>query len=73
MMSTLGQTIAMEHMYLIASMEVTTPQLVWTALHEHFEQPSLSNKMTLKAQLFTFQMKPGNLIQAHLKELNQLV
>ncbi len=45
-LSILGQTIATEHMYLIASREVTTPQLAWTALHEHFERPSLSNKMT---------------------------
>ncbi len=73
MMSILGQTIATQHMYLIASVEVTTPQMAWTALHEHFEHPSLSNKMTLKAQLFWFQMKPGNSIEAHLKELNELV
>ncbi len=63
----------MEHMYLIASREVTKLQLAWTALREHFECPSLSDKMTLKAQLFRFQMKPGNSIQVHLKELNELV
>ncbi len=44
-LSILGQTIAMEHMYLITSREVTMPQLAWTALREHFERPSLSNNM----------------------------
>ncbi len=72
-MSILGQTISTQFMYLIFSLEVTNPREAWLMLCGQFECASLSNKLVQKSQLFCFQMQPGNSMQVHLRELNELV
>ncbi len=72
-LSILGQMVSTSFMYLITASDVMNLRQAWTALHGHFERPSLSNKMALKSQLFGFQMKPGNSIKSHLQELTSLI
>ncbi len=72
-LSILCQTISTQYLYLITSQNVTDPKQAWNALIGQFERPSLSNKMSLKSQLFGLQMKPGCSMENHLKELTGLV
>ncbi len=72
-LSTLGQAISTQYLYLVTAQSVVSPKDAWDALLEHFEHPSLSNKLALTCQLFGFQMKSGSTMQAHLKELSDLV
>ncbi len=69
-MSILGQTISTRFTYLIFCLEVTTLREAWLTM---CGQSLLSSKLALKLQLFHFQMQPGNSMQAHLRELNELV
>ncbi|MCP4543927.1 MAG: hypothetical protein GY832_42980 [Chloroflexi bacterium] len=72
-LSTLGQAISTQYLYLVTAQSVVTPKDAWDALLEHFECPSLSNKLALTCQLFGFQMWTGCTMQAHLKVLSDLV
>ncbi len=72
-LSILGQTISNEHLHLIAAQNVTTPQQAWDALVGQFERPSLSNKMSLKSQLFGLKMKPDQSVDDLLRGLSNLV
>ncbi len=68
----LGQAISTQYLYLVTTQSITTPKDAWDALLEHFEHPSLSNKLGLTSQLLGFRMRSGNMMQVHLKELSDL-
>ena len=57
-------------LYLVTSCE--NPQEAWKALANHFEQKTLANKLFLKKRYFGMEMKGGNAVEAHLKEMKEL-
>ncbi len=73
MMWILCQTVSMQYLYLVTSQTVTTPKEAWDALVGQFERPSLSNKLSLKSQLFGLFKHPNHSLEEHLKVLTDLV
>ena len=71
--SVLLQTISTQFLHLVVGHNIDTPKKAWDALVAHFERPSLSNKLTLKSQLFGLKMQPGSSVESHLKFLSDLV
>ncbi len=65
--------MANEYMYLIAAQNITTPKQAWDVLIGQFERPSLSNKLSLKSQLFGLKMRPGQSMDDILRGLSALV
>ncbi len=72
-MSVLCQTVSTQYLYLVTSQTVTSPKEAWDALVGQFERPSLSNKLSLKSQLFGLFKRPDHSLEEHLKFLTELV
>ncbi len=72
-LSVLSQTVSNEYLHLIAAQSVMTLQQAWDVLIGQFERPSLSNKMSLKSQLFGLRMKPNQSMDDLLRGLSDLV
>ncbi len=73
MMSILCQTVSMQYLYLVTSQTIMTPKEAWDALIGQFELPSLSNKLSLKSQLFGLFKRPDHSLEEHLKVLTELI
>ena len=68
--SVIAMSVATSLLYLITSCE--QPKEAWDALKRHFERETLANKLFLKKQYFRKEMREGNSIDMHLKEMKEL-
>ena len=66
-----GMSVATFQLYLITSCE--QPKEAWDAVKKHFERETLANKLFLKKQYFRKEMREGNSIDVHLKEMKELI
>ena len=57
-------------LYLVTS--CTTPKEVWDTLCAHFDRDTLANKLYLKKAYFRCEMKEGNSLTEHLKNMKSL-
>jgi hypothetical protein len=57
-------------LYLITSTQ--TPRVAWTTLKGHFERDALANKLSLKKKYFRCEMKEGDRLTEHLKQMKVL-
>ena len=67
---TIVLSISPSELYLITSFE--NPQPAWQALCNHYEWGTLANKLLLKKQYFRMEMKEGDSINAHIKNMKEL-
>ena len=68
--SVIAMSVSTSQLYLITSFE--EPKEAWNALKKHFERETLANKLFLKKQYFQKEMREGNSIDMHLKEMKEL-
>lgn len=62
--------VSTHQLYLITSCQ--TPKEAWTTLKGHFERDTLANKLFLKKKYFRCEMKEGNRLTEHLKQMKEL-
>ena len=62
--------VSTPQLYLITSCQ--TPKEAWTTLKGHFERDTLANKLFLKKKYFRCEMKEGNSLTEHLKQMKEL-
>lgn len=68
--SMLVLNVSTPQLYLITSCQ--TPKEVWTTLKGHFERDTLANKLFLKKNYFRCEMKEGDGLTEHLKQMKKL-
>ena len=68
--STIALSISSSQLYLITSFE--EPRPAWRALCDHYERGTLANKLLLKKQYFRMEMREGDSMDKHLKEMKEL-
>ena len=68
--SVIAMSVSTSQLYLITSCE--EPKEAWNALKKHFERETLANKLFLKKQYFRKEMREGNSLDMHLKEMKDL-
>ena len=68
--SMLVLNVSTPQLYLITSCQ--TPKEAWTTLKAHFERDTLANKLFLKKRYFRCEMKEGEALTDHLKQMKEL-
>ena len=68
--SMLVLNVSTPQLYLITSCQ--TPKEAWTTLKAHFERDTLANKLFLKKKYFRCEMKEGESLTDHLKQMKEL-
>ena len=68
--SFIAMSVSTPQLYLITSCE--EPKEAWDSLKKHFERETLANKLFLKKRYFRKEMREGNSIEMHLKEMKEL-